>query len=614
MSLFDGSAAFPLAASKYGIDAVYMSEVEPFPIAVSKSQFPNAKHLGDVSKVNGGELEPVDIVTFGSPCQDLSIAGKKQGLEGGQRSSLFFQAVRIIKEMLDNTNGEYPRYIIWENVPNATSINEGEDFKLVMNEFNKIGFTCDPNILDASKFGVAQRRLRIFIVGINEKYYNYSDFFIGKGSRAERMQKALKKWKGMTFAGITSRWYDENTQKLSDVLEKGVDEKYYLTPRACEGLLRRLDENNKIIPDILRQSLEKQMQGLFGEGGETEEEGKYSIDDQGGAFINISEEKVGTLRAEANGHAPITVVKKEQDAVSFGICGKSANSMKSDNPYSGVYETDTAKTLDTSQQHISNQGGLVVCEPQTFIMPGGNFTSVMAENLAPTLIAGCNKATPIVTETYAIARQSEAKVDVDIAPCLTSRDNTGAPIVTEQYSMTTGSFAQVNKDIAPCLAARDYKDPPIVNEPIGESYGLDRRSISGGQQGGFAPVIQAECSPSLVAVGCNGCAQPPLYRVRRLTPIECLKLMGLPKDWCDKVAVINPTEEDFEFWDNVFKTYAEINPEAKPKTRKQIESWLKDPYSDSACYKMAGNGVVVPLVEWLFEGIVEHAVDKGLVG
>lgn len=136
MSLFDGSGGFPLAASLCGIEPVYAAEVEPYPIAVTKNRFPKMKHLGDVSKVKGGEIEPVDIITFGSPCQDMSIAGKRAGLKHADmgddettRSGLFLEAIRIIKEMREATNGVYPRYAIWENVPGAFSSNRGEDFR-----------------------------------------------------------------------------------------------------------------------------------------------------------------------------------------------------------------------------------------------------------------------------------------------------------------------------------------------------------------------------------------------------------------------------------------------------------------------------------------------------
>lgn len=144
-SLFDGSGGFPLAGVLCGIEPSWAAEVEPYPIAVTRSRFPYMKHLGDISKVKGTEIEPVDIITFGSPCQDLSVAGKRAGLkheangdEETTRSGLFMEAVRIIKEMREATNGLYPRFALWENVPGAFSSNKGEDFRIVLEEIVRI--------------------------------------------------------------------------------------------------------------------------------------------------------------------------------------------------------------------------------------------------------------------------------------------------------------------------------------------------------------------------------------------------------------------------------------------------------------------------------------------
>ena len=194
-SLFDGSGGFPLAGFLCGIEPVWASEVEPYPIAVTKTRFPNMKHLGDISKINGAEIEPVDIITFGSPCQDLSVAGKRAGLkheDNGDdettRSGLFMEAVRIIKEMREKTNGEYPRFAVWENVPGAFSSNKGEDFRIVLEELVKVveptavmpavpqfgwayadsycgdGWSLAYRVFDAQYWGVPQRRRRIYLV------------------------------------------------------------------------------------------------------------------------------------------------------------------------------------------------------------------------------------------------------------------------------------------------------------------------------------------------------------------------------------------------------------------------------------------------------------------
>ena len=194
-SLFDGSGGFPLAGSLCGIEPVWASEVEPYPIAVTRERFPKMKHLGNISLVNGAEIEPVDVITFGSPCQDLSVAGKRAGLkheangdEETTRSGLFMEAVRIIKEMREATDGIYPRFALWENVPGAFSSNKGEDFRIVLEEIIKIvepgavmpevpkggwayadsyigdGWSLAYRVFDAQYWGVPQRRRRIHLV------------------------------------------------------------------------------------------------------------------------------------------------------------------------------------------------------------------------------------------------------------------------------------------------------------------------------------------------------------------------------------------------------------------------------------------------------------------
>ena len=187
-SLFDGSGGFPLAGTLCGIKPRWASEVEPYPIAVTKKNFPTMTHLGDISKINGAEIEPVDIITFGSPCQDLSIAGKRAGINEGTRSGLFIEAVRIIKEMREATNGKYPSFALWENVPGAFSSNKGEDFRIVLEELIKIAEPCATvpqvpprgwayadtyrgdgwslayRVFDSQYWGVPQRRRRVYLV------------------------------------------------------------------------------------------------------------------------------------------------------------------------------------------------------------------------------------------------------------------------------------------------------------------------------------------------------------------------------------------------------------------------------------------------------------------
>lgn len=174
---------FAEASRQAGITSVWASEIDKNCVQVAQRHFPHVRQLGDITTVNGTEIEPVDIITFGSPCQDLSVAGKRQGLEG-ERSSLFYEATRIIYEMREVTNGRYPRFAVWENVPGALSSNKGEDFRAVISElvgsevplprsgrWTKAGMVRGGGgrsvawrVIDAQFFGTPQRRRRIIAV------------------------------------------------------------------------------------------------------------------------------------------------------------------------------------------------------------------------------------------------------------------------------------------------------------------------------------------------------------------------------------------------------------------------------------------------------------------
>ena len=234
-SLFDGSGGFPLAAFMCGGVPIWASEIEPYPIAVTKSRFPYVKHLGDVSKIKGNEIDPVDVISFGSPCQDLSVAGLRKGLkhedngdEETTRSGLFMEAVRIIKEMREATNGRYPTFAIWENVPGAFSSNKGEDFKIVLEELVKI---VEPTATMPT---------------VPEAGWSYADCFVGDGwSLAYRVFDAQ-------YWGVPNVVVEST---LSSILEVNAPKKYYLSARACMGILRRAEHRGKELPRMLKEAL-----------------------------------------------------------------------------------------------------------------------------------------------------------------------------------------------------------------------------------------------------------------------------------------------------------------------------------------------------------------------
>lgn len=229
-SLFDGSGGFPLGGLLAGITPLWASEIEPFPIRVTTKRLPFMKHYGNISAMDGGKIEPVDIITFGSPCQDMSVAGQRGGLDGA-RSSLFYEAVRIIKEMRCATGGRYPRYIVWENVPGAFSSNKGEDFKAVLE----------------AVIGIAEPNAE---VPMPEKArWPYADLYLGDG------------W-SVAYELLTHNTGEfpnaDAASTLSQILQAEVPEKYYLNQRACLGILRRASARGKELPEVLRLALERQ--------------------------------------------------------------------------------------------------------------------------------------------------------------------------------------------------------------------------------------------------------------------------------------------------------------------------------------------------------------------
>lgn len=290
-SLFDGSGGFPLGGLMAGVTPVWASEVEPFPIRVTTRRLPFMKHYGGITAMDGGKIEPVDIITFGSPCQDMSVAGRRDGLDGS-RSSLFYEAVRIIKEMRCATGGKYPRWICWENVPGAFSSNKGEDFKAVLEAVIGIaepnaqvpmpekarwpyadlylgdGWSVAYRTLDAQYWGVPQRRRRIYLV---------ADLAGGSAGKVLFESEGLS---GYSAEGFRS-W-----QRAAGSLETCIGATGY-------------DGYNGSLTEEISSTLGVNCGMSTGRNG-------IVLNDQGGNRMDITEEVTSTLRAEAH-HPPCVV-------------------------------------------------------------------------------------------------------------------------------------------------------------------------------------------------------------------------------------------------------------------------------------------------------------------
>ena len=535
-SLFDGSGGFPLGGLLSGITPVWASEIEPFPIRVTTKRLPFMKHYGDVSKMDGADVEPVDIITFGSPCQDMSIAGRREGLDGS-RSSLFYEAVRIVKEMRCATDGKHPRYIVWENVPGAFSSNKGADFQSVLEEICSVkGYEIDParperwanageivaddfslawRVFDAQYWGVPQRRKRIYLV---------ADFAGGSAG------KILFESEGVS--GYTPQGF-----------------------RPWQGVA-----------------------GAFAEGAGAS--GCVCLNDQGGSRIDVTEDVAATLRAENHGHPPCVMgaagfcTEHSAQARGIGYGEETSPTLRAGTVPAAVYENhsqdtryigplETAPTVNATYGMGGNNQPFVVETPKTLKIrsgcEGGGKGALIQDNKSATL--GCNNdQTLFVPKVYGICSKDSNAMksenpksgfyEAETSRCLDANGGNptcnqgGMAVVALQgsmigradkngpqgsgvnedvsftldvvdrhavaYCMTTGTYTQTLEEQSPTLMARDYKDPPVVNET------------------------------------------EPEYIVRRLTPTECARLQGFPDWWCAGLGTDEPTEDEIEFWTEVF--------------------------------------------------------------
>lgn len=259
-SLFDGSGGFPLAGALSGIEPVWASEIEPYPLRVTEKRFPRMKQLGDVTKINGAEIEPVDIITFGSPCQDLSVAGKQAGIHEGARSSLFFEAIRIIKEMRDATTGQFPRFAVWENVPGAFSSHGGADFREVLQSFCDIGEGYGAGRYHGEDRGDTGRDA---LAGQEGEAHKEEHAVVpqpdrGGGTLPDVSWAMVTALPGVCMTlnfGECPNAAREST--LSQILQLDAPEKYCLSAKACQGIINRAAKRGKELPSMLMDALQE---------------------------------------------------------------------------------------------------------------------------------------------------------------------------------------------------------------------------------------------------------------------------------------------------------------------------------------------------------------------
>ena len=693
-SLFDGSGGFPLGGLLTGqITPVWSSEIEPFAIRVTTKRLPQVKHYGDVSTISGADLPPVDIITFGSPCQDMSIAGKRDGLDGS-RSSLFYEAIRIVKEMRCKTNGEKPRFIVWENVPGAFSSNKGQDFKAVLEAVIGVkepassvpapekkgwpdadyyvgdGWSVAYRVLDAQWWGVPQRRKRIYLVAdfadqsAPEILFNSEGLsrYSAEGFRA--WQRAAAGAEGCTGEagcngaggriclndqGGTQMDVSEDvtgtlraqehghqpcvleaagfcTEHSADARSIGYEEERSPTLRAGvvpaaialenhpadsrvkiseDGKVQTLTSrcgtgggNVPMVMDAVENSVESPVKEVENSPAVTL---KIRSGCEGGGKGAIwQEEKSATLGC--NNDQTLFVPK------CYGVCSKASHSMMSDNPHSGFYEAETSRTLDRSGgDPTCNQGGICVVEPIAFTQNQRDEVRDLGEKSAALAAEPGMKQQTFVLQGNMIGRKDENGpqgdgVNEDVCFTLDATDRHAVCAPEDVYAMTTGSYMQVAKEVAPTLMARDYKDPTTIAPVPHLNEGVMGTVATGAHPSGFNG--QDAFNDRLVIDNPEAQPAPVTYTVRRLTPTECARLQGFPDWWCRNLGTEDPTEEELAFWADVFETHRKIVTHAKkPKTEKQIRKWLADPYTDSAEYRIWGNGICLANAFFVLAGI-----------
>ena len=463
-SLFDGIGGFPYAASFYGIRPLWASEIVPECVSVTKKHFPDMEHFGDITKLHGGKLPPVDIITFGSPCQDLSVAsGKRLGL-AGERSGLFLEAIRIIREMQEATNGEYPKFALWENVPGALSSSSRRDFKAVLEAFTETevpmpgsgrwanagmvrgrGVDLAWCVYDAQYFGTAQRRRRIFLV---------ADF---RGTRAGEILFVPKSLSGYFAAGGTPRQgaaaYAQSgagTAGAGDVIPAVSMRIRCGCEGGGKGPLLQVEKSGTLATG--------NDQYLF-----APKDAVEILNDQGGDSLSVEKGGVSpTLRSQTHGNLPITA---------YAIQGSMIGRADGNGPQGDGINENVSFTLNTIDRHA-------VC------METGQ------EGQPPIAAAGF--------DLQQITSRTDRSTLKPVQPTLCGA---GSPHVVTAEGLPPDAMVGINGNLAGTLLASYYKG-------TGMRCGRERDVVLCASSGQSHAEILRELSPTL------NCASEQPYVVR----------------------------------------------------------------------------------------------------
>ena len=576
MSLFDGSGGFPLAAAICGIEPVYASEVEPYPIAVTRSRFPKMIHLGDVSKVHGWDLDPVDVITFGSPCQDMSIAGKRAGIkntaagdEETTRSGLFLEAVRVIREMREATNGRYPAFAVWENVPGAFSSNKGEDFRIVLQEL--VGIVEPEAVVpEVPKWG-----------------WNYFDLWVGdKWSLAYRTVDA-QHW------GVPQRRrriylvLDLRGQRAGKVLFEPESLRGYPAPR--REARKATSTNAERCADVHDSNCltpwDVQSRHIFPESGVW-----------------------GTLYAgQGGGHGYVFMKQRPQNCLTPW-----------ENQARRIYSADGIFPTLSSREKAGQNGQAVLVPCECWPKVANTLIARQDGSPQPDKGSGGN-----IIAFHLLQDPISSK---NISPCISQGSKSGECCVGIaagfKAGQSTGGVGFQNECAATLSATCSGIEPTVCVKCFdcrGNGDGQTTSTLTGDHQNRvtvayamqrFGDYKENNVSSSLKARDNKGAtdliAEYAEYRyiVRRLTPTECARLQGFPDWWGHPDQKEDFTEDEYRFWLQVRNTHAVINDRSKKQyTKEQMLSWYNKLHTDSSEYKMWGNGIALPNALYVMIGI-----------
>ena len=662
-SLFSGSGGFELAGAMFGAVPVWASEIEPFPIAVTRKRFPEMIHMGDIGKLDGAELPPVDIITGGSPCQDMSVAGKREGLDGA-RSGLFREQIRIVREMRQK-HGK-PRYMVWENVPGAFSSNKGADFRSVLEEIARVkqpdvsipepvqkgsrggwntagsivgdGYSIAWRVLDAQFWGVPQRRKRIYLVA------DFDGTSAGKilfkpESLPWDFEKSAEAWQN------TSGCVAESPGKTGRNSRGGVPVEYH--PQ---------DSRIRLTDDGIVQTLTGQM----GTGGGNV---PLVLDDQGGANIHVGEADLApTIRAEMHGHPPVTMqIRQGCDGGGKGALLQVDKSAAIRSSYQqtlfepvsiDMYNQNTSEVAPTIRAGNGGDSRACVCTAEEEKLIGENCMTPWdvqsrriygADGTWPSLYAGEGgghgyAAIPINDKATRHKGGGSTRHEDgagnglgigeqdDPSYTLTAADRHAVAYSMDKASYNQGENARfgigLSEEVAQTITA-GWQPPAVAYDCRNDRMEVEKSgTLQAKSQGGHSlnyqnPVAVPDISGTLTAKMAKGTGGPagdecqnlvtqaPEYIVRRLTPLECCRLQGFPDGWTDGLGTENPDKETVEFWENVFEEHRRLTGSPKNRrSRNQVIKWIRDPYSDTALYRMWGNGISLPCAAFVMKGIV----------